>query len=85
MELALPASLEQFVIDQVKAGVYRDANEAIVCAVQNLMGQEELPFGSELDRLIAEGQADIDSGDLVDGETAFEAILARNARRSARP
>ena len=42
---------------------------------------ELLPAGEELRRLIAEGQAEADRGELFDGETVFQMLLARNAVR----
>ena len=78
--------LEQFVQQKVKSGEYASPDAVVENALATLRLHEGiLPSGQELQRLIAEGQAEADRGELLDGEDVFHDLLARNAHRSRQP
>ena len=82
MNISLRPNLEKFVEEKVKAGSYTDASDVINNALEALKAQDDLPSGEELRRLVAEGQAAADRGELLDGEEVFRELLARNAERT---
>jgi len=85
MQITLPPDLEQFVAEKIEAGEYANPSEVITNALETFKVHEHLlPSGEELKRVIAEGQAAIDRGELRDGRQVFRELLARSAERRAR-
>ncbi len=70
---------EAFIDEQVSSGRYNNASE-VVRAGLRLLERDELQL-SELRRLIAEGDADIDAGRFHEYDTA-ESLLEDIVRRS---
>lgn len=84
MQITLPAELEKYVEDQVKTGQYPTADAVVENALKTLKIQRaELPAGEELRRLIAEGQAAADRGELIPGPQVFREIREHSAKRRA--
>lgn len=82
MNVVLSPELEQFVEKSVHSGEFESASEVVSYAVQLLKHQhDELPRGKELERLIAEGQADVDAGRVYSGEEVFAELLKKNGAR----
>ena len=78
--------LARFVEEKVRSGEYTPPEAVVENALATLRLHERiLPSGGELQRLIAEGQAEADGGELLDGEEVFRNLLARNAQRSRQP
>lgn len=74
--------LEQFVEEKVRSGEYANPDAVVENALATFRLHEGiLPSGEKLRQLIAEGQAEADRGELLDGEEAFHDLLARNSRR----
>ena len=75
--------LEHFVAELVESGQYPSVELVVENALDTLRLQRTggLPSGEELRRLIAEGQAAADRGELLDGEKVFDELLERNAAR----
>ena len=74
--------LEHFVEEKVRSGEYANPDAVVENALATLRLHEGiLPSGDKLRQLIAEGQAEADNGELLDGEGVFHDLLARNARR----
>ncbi|MDB5353840.1 MAG: putative addiction module antidote protein family [Phycisphaerales bacterium] len=73
MSLQLKPELQKFIDDQVKAGRYDSPEEVVEAGIATLVQQER--YGDfapgELDRLLAEGEADIQRGDIHDGDEVF--------------
>lgn len=84
MDISIPADLEQFIEEQVKAGQFNSPSDVVSEALRTLKFQQEaIPRGVLLEQLIAEGQADADRGDLLDGDNVFQDIKGRNERRTS--
>ena len=79
MQLSLPAEIQREIEERVKSGKYRSAEEVVTAAVATLKQQES--YGNfaagELDTLLAEAQAAIEGGDVVDGDAAFAELRRR--------
>ena len=74
--------LEQFVQEKVRSGEYPTPDAVVENALATLRLHEGvLPSGEELRQRIAEGQAQADHGELLDGDTVFNSLLTRNAQR----
>jgi antitoxin ParD1/3/4 len=83
MYISLPPDIEKFVEDRVRTGQYTNPTEVIVDALEAFRSQQQgLPIGEDLERLIAEGEAEAGRGDLLDGAQVFRNLLARNAERT---
>ncbi len=78
--------LARFVEEKVRSGEYTTPEAVVENALATFRLHERiLSSGGELQRLIAEGQAEADRGELLDGEEVFRNLLARNAQRSRQP
>ncbi len=74
--------LERFIEEKVRSGEYTTPEAVVENALATLRLHEGiLPSGEDLRRLIAEGQAEADRGELRDGPEEFRSLLARNAQR----
>jgi antitoxin ParD1/3/4 len=83
MSLQIKPELQKFIDDQVKDGHY-DCPEEVVEAGLAIL-EQQTRHGTfapgELDRLLAEGEADIERGDLHDGEEVFRELDGLSAAR----
>jgi putative addiction module CopG family antidote len=68
MNVPIPPEFEAFAREQVEAGTFASAEEAVATALQDYLARLE-----ELRALIDEG---LQSGEPVDGETVFAELLA---------
>ena len=76
MSVRIKPELQRFIDDQVRDSRY-DSPEAVVEAGLTILKQREEPGSfdaGEFDRLLAEGEADIESGNFDDGEGVFAEI-----------
>ena len=79
MNVSLTPELERWVSEKVGAGRYRSASEVVREGLRLLQEREE-EYRLRLDALRRElqiGISQLDSGQGVDGEEAFERILAK--------
>jgi putative addiction module CopG family antidote len=87
MNLSLPSPIQKLIDDRVRSGKYGSAEDVVAAALTHLEQQEHLgSFGAgELDALIAEGEADIARGDVLELDRVFaELRRANDARPSSR-
>lgn len=89
MNVKLKPEFEERISEDVAAGRCSDAGEFLNKAVSHYLAALDLIDGytaEEMDRLVAEGMADVESGNTYDGDEAFRMIQARSEeRRAARP
>jgi putative addiction module CopG family antidote len=83
MHVNLSHDLEEFVENKIRSGDYPSAQELIEDAVARLRAEEIDP--AELRRLVAEGQAEADRGELIDVDVVFERLANRSARHRENP
>lgn len=87
MELKLAAETEQLIRELIASGDY-EGPEAVVAAGIAALDRDRRSSDfepGELDRLIAEGEADIERGNVMDLDEAYERRRAERARtRSAK-
>ncbi len=78
MNVSLTPELEQFIADQVAAGRYRSASEAVRAAIRTLEDQtrEREAKLQVLRAVVEQGVVELDHGERLDGEQVFEGILA---------
>ncbi|MFP4600765.1 MAG: type II toxin-antitoxin system ParD family antitoxin [Persicimonas sp.] len=78
MNVSLTPELEQFIADQVAAGRYRSASEAVRAAIRTLEDQtrEREAKLQVLRKAVEQGLVELDHGEGLDGEQVFEGILA---------
>ena len=77
MNVSLTPELEQFIADQVAAGRYRSASEAVRAAIRVLEDQErerEMKL-QVLRKAVEQGVVELDHGEGLDGEQVFDAVL----------
>ena len=81
MSLEVPPHLESAILERVRSGTYRSAEEALELAVRLLAWAEDDPVGKrQLLRLaIRKGIDDSEAGDVIDGDE-----VAREMRALAR-
>jgi Arc/MetJ-type ribon-helix-helix transcriptional regulator len=84
MTISLSPKAQQALEERMKRGGYATAEEAVLAGLASLEQQEA--FGTfapgELDALLAEGEADIQSGDLLDADEVFAELRKLGARRT---
>jgi putative addiction module CopG family antidote len=83
MQVVLPPDLEEYVHSKIQSGDYRSAEEMVGDALARLRAEEIDP--SELRRLVAEGQASADRGELIKAEDVFKEIQQESRRRRGLP
>ncbi len=81
MDVTLRPELEKLIQDEVKSGRSSDPNEFLNRAIYHYvlardLGEEYTP--QEIDAMIAQGLADFERGDTVDGHEAFLRLRARH-------
>lgn len=83
MSLKLKPEFQKFIEDQVEAGRYGSAEEVVEAGLAILEQQTDCGnfIPRELDRLLAEGAADIERGDVYDGEAVFRELDEQSAAR----
>jgi antitoxin ParD1/3/4 len=84
MNLSLTPELEKLIEDEVKSGRSADSAEFLKKAVYHYVAARDLGEAyspEEIENLIVEGLADIDRGDIIDGEEAFRELRAYSAER----
>jgi antitoxin ParD1/3/4 len=88
MRLQIKPELERFIKDQIEAGRYASPEEVVEAGLATLEQRTQYAdFSSgELDRLLAEGEADIARGAVHDGEEVFRELdeLSAARRRDAK-
>ena len=84
MTISLSPQAQQALEERMKLGGYATAEEAVLAGLASLEQQESLGDFSpgELDALLAEGEADIQSGDLLDADEVFNELRKLSARRT---
>ncbi len=87
MTITLKPELEQVIEDQLKTGRYQSADEVLEAALGRLIqadqGDDFAP--GELEELLAVAEADVERGDVSDGEAVFERMRQKGEefRRSS--
>jgi antitoxin ParD1/3/4 len=78
MNVSLTPELEQFIAEQVAAGRYRSASEAVRAAIRMLEDQtrEREAKLQVLRKAVKQGVVELDHGEGVDGEQVFDTVLA---------
>jgi Arc/MetJ-type ribon-helix-helix transcriptional regulator len=85
MTVTLSPEDSRFVEERVRAGDFRSVEEAVGIALGRLRSDWPGEFEpGELDALIAEGEADIERGDVVDADEVYRQLREKSAafRRS---
>jgi antitoxin ParD1/3/4 len=86
MNVKIPPEFERAVKERVESGQYASA-EDVFAACLELLEREERDYDDKLAWLqsaIDEGMADIERGDVIDGEQAVAEALAEFRQRKAR-
>jgi putative addiction module CopG family antidote len=82
MNISLSRPMQDFVESKVREGEYASPEQVIEAALATLQQQQQGQFArGELDRLLAEGEADIENGRMYDGEETFRELDAMSAAR----
>lgn len=83
MNVTLSPGMQEFVERKLRAGEYQSPEQVIEAGLAVLQQQEGLKdfAPGELEALIAAGQADIDAGNVYDGEEVFRELEECSARR----
>lgn len=81
MNLVLSAETQKMLERQMRVGGYRSAEEAVRAGLAYLEQQETAGdfAAGEMAALLGEGDAEIERGDVIDGEQALEARRRRRA------
>jgi len=83
MKLSLPREVEQLIEQRVNAGEYDTPEELIVAGVRAL--EQQKSFGDfsagELNDLLAEGERDIERGDVLGADEVFAELRRTSAKR----
>jgi antitoxin ParD1/3/4 len=86
MTLKIPAEFERAVLQRVNSGEY-DSADAVFSACLELLQREEHDYDAKLAWLQREldiGIADIENGDVIEGERAVAEALAEYRQRTGR-
>lgn len=83
MNVSLTPELEQYVNDKVATGLYTSASEVVREGLRLLFEREQAAALrlDELRRRVAVGLQQLDRGEGVDGEQAFERLRQRGRQR----
>ena len=83
MNVNLGPTLDKFVADLVRTGLYQSQSEVLREALRLLKGQEQAKKAelARLRREIALGTEQADRGELFDGEAVFAQLLKRSQLR----
>lgn len=83
MQLVLPPNFQRMIDERVESGKY-PTPEDVVAAALSMLDQKEAhgEFSEgELDALLAEGEAAIRRGEVMEGDAAFAELRRRNQLR----
>ena len=83
MNVNLGQTLDQFVADMLKTGLYQSQSEILREGLRLLKNREDLKrlAMEEVRKEIAVGSRQADRGELVDGPAVFAAIRRKSAQR----
>ena len=83
MNLTLSPGMQEFIERKLQAGEYQSAEQVVEAGLAVLQQQESSKdfAPGELEGLIAVGQADIDAGNVYDGEEVFRELEEHSALR----
>ena len=83
MNVSLPDRVRKLIEARLRSGQYATAEDVISAAVVHLDQHEQLaaPGAKELDALIAEGEADIERGDVLDLDEVFAELRRVSAHQ----
>jgi antitoxin ParD1/3/4 len=83
MNISLSRKMQQFVQQKLQEGEYDSPDEVIEAGLASLEQQQRhTDFApGELERLLAQGEADIERGDVYDGEEVFRELDQLSAAR----
>lgn len=81
MTISLPPDLQQRVDEKVREGAYASPEELVRAALDQFLGEEDDFTPGELNALLAEGTADLNNGQVHDGEAVFQEIRQLSAER----
>lgn len=86
MTLSLPPHIQRAIEERIKSGKYATPEDVVAAAVTSLVQQEQSDsFGpGELDELLAEGERDIERGDVLDADEAFAELRRLSAERRSK-
>ena len=81
MNVSLTPELEQMIQEKVATGLYSSASEVVREALRLMRGRDEDRQRKleDLRREVAIGIADLEAGNVVDGEEVFRKLWARQA------
>jgi len=82
MNISLTPKLKKFVDKKVKAGDYASPEDVVCAAVERLMQEDFAP--GELAALVAVGEAELQRGDVIDGEEVFNEMREMQRRSKAK-
>lgn len=84
MTVTLTPEQEKFVIEQVKSGHYRSAEDVVAQSLGMLRDQEQFVRENrgELREKIATGIEQANRGEVHDGKEVFDRLLEKNRRRT---
>lgn len=80
MHVMLPLELEKFVESKLRSGGYASADQVVEDALARWKAEEQFD-PAELKRLVSEGQASADRGELIDSEDVFNEIQRESRQR----
>ena len=85
MSIAWPDEMRRFIDAKIQSGEYTSEDEVLRAGVARLMSEDEFAPG-EMERLIAQGEADIARADVADGEQVFAELreMRKDSRSKAR-
>jgi putative addiction module CopG family antidote len=78
--ISLRPELEKFVQSKVRSGLYASEDQVVEDALLRWKADEEIN-PKELKRLVAQGQAEADRGDLIGADEVFAEIRHLSAKR----
>lgn len=83
MPLSLSPETEKLVESKMRDGGYRSADDVVRAALATLdqMNRAREFAPGEVDRLLAEADAEIERGDVLDGEEVFRELRELGAKR----
>lgn len=79
MNLSLRPEDQQFIEEQIRTGRFASPEDVVGAALDRLRGDGDFEEG-ELDALIAEGEADIEKGEVLTAEQVRENLRRRSGR-----
>ncbi len=82
MNLTLRPEIQQLIVERVASGKYPTPEDAVAAGMASLAQQERLAdfAPGELDELLAVADAEIDRGELLDGDEVFGELRKMGVR-----